>query len=441
MSLKKSLIFTVIVLLFSAILSSPALAAPSFPDVPEDSVDYGAIEYLKAKGVVSGYDDLTFRPDKTINRAEALKIVLLASGKSGESVKELPFDDVKTDDWFRGYVAKGFELGIVKGYDDGLFKPANNINVAESLKMILISFVMTLPASIDTVPYPDVEKDAWYAPYAEVCKSKQLIWPMGDGKLHAERDITRGEFAQIIYRLMYVRENSLEKFPMSLDWPTFTHSSDHYLIKSPFDWQVIDAGDQTVFWKRDTENGQVSFGRQYPDSATLIAAVDKNEQSMTFDDFLNGLPYFDTGITQRMTLNTYPFAVVTFPDLNRVDYYFELPNKTFLALYADTGDGDNSQYLMEEIRNMAGTVRHTESADGDDRDTLLSKVREKILVEGKGQEVLDLFEGIILIETDTIGIGTGPVDYYYDSEYEVTLKYERDSKTLLQIRDGRTTAF
>lgn len=421
--------------------AATAAAAASFPDVPENSVNFGAIEYLKSKNVISGYADNTFMPDKTINRAEALKIVLLASGKSVTTSGDLPFSDVIKNDWFYPFVSKGYELKIVKGYEDGSFKPGSNINLAESLKMILLSFEEPIPATVDTAPYPDVEKDSWYAPYAALCKSKQLSWPLSDGKLHAEREITRGEFAQIIYRLMYVREKQLEKFPMSTDWQSFTHPTDHFEIKMPFDWQVIQAGQQTVFWKQDTGNEQFSFGRSYPNSATVVIAINKNETAVSFDDFLNGLKYFTEGVTQKMTLNNYPFAVISFTGQNRFDYYFELPNKTFLAIYSDAGGGDNNQYLMEEIRNMVGSMRYTESASGTERDNLLAQVREKLLVKDGGQSALGLFKEIILIETDTIGIGTGPIDYYYSAEYEVTLKYERDSNTLLQIRDGRTTAF
>jgi hypothetical protein len=427
--------------LLATSFASQALAAASFPDVPENTVNFGAVEYLKDKGVISGYPDGTFMPDKTINRAEALKIVLLASGKTGEPSGTLPFKDVKTDDWFYPYVSKGYELQIVKGYEDGTFKPASNINLAESLKMILLSFGETLPATVDTAPYPDVGKDLWYAPYAALCKSKQLTWPFDDGNLHAEREITRGEFAQIIYRLMYIREKNLEKFPLSTDWPTYINSSDHYAVKSPFDWQVIQAGQQTVFWKQDTGDGQVSFGRIYPNSATVVAAIHKNEAAVTFDEFLNGLKYYTEGVTQKMTLNNYPFAVINFTGQNRFDYYFELPDKTFLALYTDVGGGANSQYLLEEIRNMVGSLRYTLEASQTDRDKLLAQVRAKILVKEAGQEALGLFKEIILIETDTIGIGTGPIDYYYSAEYDVTLKFERDSNTLLQIHDGRTTAF
>ena len=52
-----------------------------------------------------------------------------------------------------------------------------------------------------------------------------------------------------------------------------------------------------------------------------------------------------------------------------------------------------------------------------------------------------LFTDLKLFETDTIGIGTGPVDYYYSALYDTTLKYERSSDTLLAMKQGKTWAF
>lgn len=427
------------------ILAVPFMAqAASFQDVPENTVDFNAVEYLKAKGVVSGYSDGTFQPQKTINRAEALKIILLASGLSGESATEIDFPDVGTADWFYGYVRRGVEKDIVRGYDDGSFKPGNNINVAESLKIILLSFAMELPASVQNDPYPDVPKSLWYANYAEYARAKQIIWSQDNGNLDAGRDITRGEFARIIYRLMYIKEKNLESFPLSTDWPQYTHPTEHYSLKFPFDWQKLSAGEHTVFWKQDKENSQVSFARAFPNSATLVVSVDLNTDRLDLKTFVDKHNLSTTTITQYLTLNEYPFSVISYPDNSDiVDYFFELPNKTILIAYVDVGAGANRPQLLEEIRNVIGSVRYSENTTGvvTVTDEVLAKAREYILVQGQGLQALALFEDELIIETDTIGIGTGPVDYYYSAKYDVTLKYERTSATLLALSNGKNTAF
>ena len=62
-------------------------------------------------------------------------------------------------------------------------------------------------------------------------------------------------------------------------------------------------------------------------------------------------------------------------------------------------------------------------------------------VDGQGKTAISLFSDALMIETDTIGIGTGPVDYYYSAWADVTLKYERSYDILLDLEEGQTTAF
>lgn len=107
----------------------------SFNDVP-DSYDYSqAVNYLHGTGVVEGYSDGTFRPDNTINRAEFLKIIILSKGETPEGTGCFP--DVNGQ-WYDGYVCKAKESGLVEGYPDGNFKPERPINFVESGKIVSI---------------------------------------------------------------------------------------------------------------------------------------------------------------------------------------------------------------------------------------------------------------------------------------------------------------
>lgn len=443
--------------LFSAV--SPVVAqVADFPDVPVDTTHYGAVKYLKEKSVIGGYPDGTFKPGNDINRAEALKIVLLASGFTpGEQGTE-NFPDVNPEDWFSPYVAKGVSSNIVKGYDDGTFKPATNINVAESLKIILLAFGINAGDPPQSGPYPDVDSMSWYSTFASYAKTKQFIWTMDDGKLHAERNITRGEFVQIIYRLMYTKENNLEEFPISLDWPKYIDPFHDYTLKIPFGWEKINANDQLILWKQDKENNQLSWVRSYPNSATVVIAVDDNKNNLNLDQYLTTIEYDSSAVVQKLVLNTYPFASVNISAVGINDYYFELPNKSILVAYSQIGTGLNRDQLLEEIRHLVGSIRYEagvsntvatpsgssggEVAVASEKDVFLSEVRKKILEDGQSEEIINSFPGgLIVIDTDTIGIGTGPVDYYYSSNFDVSLKVDRNSDTLLALSDGRGSAF
>jgi len=440
----KKIVGSLVLVTLAIFAYSTAASAASFPDVPGDSENFAAVEYLKAKNIISGYPDNTFAPEKTINRAEALKIVILASGLSGVPEGSVPMQDVKDSDWFYDYVQTAYANKIINGYSDGTFKPGNNINVAESLKIIINSMDSGTKEAPLKNPYPDVEVTAWYSSFAQYAKTKQVIWPLDDGKLHAERDITRGEFAQIIYRLMYMKTNKLESFPLSTDWPLFTDNANGYSIKYPFSWNKITAGSQTVFWKKDAANEQLSWARVYPESATLVVAVDVNENRYSLDQYLSLIKYDDKAQIQKMTLNGYNFASVSLIDSGLADYYFELPNKSILVVYGQVGNGLSQPFLLEEIRYMIGSIRDAQvnaQPQVTDAEKFLSDVRKLVLVNGKGQAALDMFSDLLIIETDSIGIGTGPVDYYFSPTNNVTLKFERNSLTLLAINEEKTTAF
>ena len=122
--MKKFLIICIVFLSLNALpVYAQDTANITFPDVSTDHPNYTAIEYFRDNGVIEGYTDGTFRPDQEANRAEALKIILLSSNVEVEEVflGINVFPDVSGADWFYPYIKKAKEMEIVKGYDDGYF--------------------------------------------------------------------------------------------------------------------------------------------------------------------------------------------------------------------------------------------------------------------------------------------------------------------------------
>ena len=78
---------------------------------------------------------------------------------------------------------------------------------------------------------------------------------------------------------------------------------------------------------------------------------------------------------------------------------------------------------------------------GEDYSELLSEILSNVLVEDKGMAMITKLPDSLIIETDAIGVGTGPVDYYYSSKMDYTFKYERESDVILDSRKGKTSAF
>jgi hypothetical protein len=148
-----------------------------------------AIGYLKDKAVVQGYDDGTFRPDNTINRAEFMKIVIGAKYSQdyiGVSSAWNCFSDV-TDEWFAPYICIAKDEGVVSGYADGTFKPSQNISFVEAAKILAEVYGLDF-----------TKMDVWYEGYVKALQENNYI-PSTISSLN--KAITRAEMAELIWRI------------------------------------------------------------------------------------------------------------------------------------------------------------------------------------------------------------------------------------------------
>ena len=183
---------------------SKSLRAQIFSDVPVSHSSADAIKYLKEEGIVQGYPDGKFKPDETLNRAEAVKILLTGNNINVQN-GSTDFSDVKTTDWFSNYIATAVNKGIVKGYGDGQFKPGNKISRAEFLKVAILTAEFEVNENLATSPYRDVQGNAWFAPYFAFAKTYTLIGTKRGGYMVPSQPITRAEAAEVMFKLSEIR--------------------------------------------------------------------------------------------------------------------------------------------------------------------------------------------------------------------------------------------
>jgi hypothetical protein len=115
--------------------------AATFSDVSGTSAESAAIYRLSGLGVLDGYPDGTFGPEKTITRAEFAKIACVTAGlksvASGMGGTASPFSDVATDHWANGWINVAAAQGFVKGDPAGTFRPADQIKQAEAVTVLM----------------------------------------------------------------------------------------------------------------------------------------------------------------------------------------------------------------------------------------------------------------------------------------------------------------
>ena len=162
-----------ILLCLFVFLSKPVFAeSGAFTDTDhyawKDSIDY-----LEAQEVVQGYSDGTFKPDQSINRAEFLKIVIEGRGLApSDEYTDSCFPDVPEDEWFTEYICYAKELGFIGGYPDGTFKPEKSVNQAEALKIVLNVFDQALSPEREAIP--SAQSGAWYMTYLQTAKDSGM---------------------------------------------------------------------------------------------------------------------------------------------------------------------------------------------------------------------------------------------------------------------------
>lgn len=106
-----------------------------FSDIPENAWYRNYMNFAIGKGYISGYDDGTSRPDNMITRAEFASMLARCMDifpVDGED----RFGDIANFDWCRQQINALADMGIVSGYDGGMFLPDNLISRAETVAMI-----------------------------------------------------------------------------------------------------------------------------------------------------------------------------------------------------------------------------------------------------------------------------------------------------------------
>ncbi len=432
-------------MVLSFALGATTTLAASFSDVADTHPNFQAIEFLKQFNVVNGYADGTFRADNKVNRSEALKMILLAGGVQTTAQGEANFKDVQKGVWFYDFVQTAVTKKIVAGYDDGTFKPDKPVNLAEAMKMSFQAYnIASLPTNFEN-PYPDVSKDTWFAPYASFTASKNITQVSDDGFLHPEKEITRAELAEILYRFRYVANHSMQSVPINFQWKSYQDADLNFQTLSPTGWDLIINPRSVVMWKKDPAFTNVHYEWVYPNSANITFTTYENKEGFSKEDFFEQLKLsstyaYDSVETKTLKINNLSVLEIKKKNGHAATHIYEMPNKKFLVIFSDYGGGLYAPKLLQIIQEVINNVAYFEGSVTDAK-SAKAKIFANVLVKGKSKESLDLLKDEILIETDSVGVGTGPVDYYYSAYIGITIKIERNSSTILDTRDGETSAF
>ena len=153
------------------------------------------------KAYMFGYPDWTFLPNNNMTRAEvtAMFARLLKNYPSTNVKYNLPYSDVFEGDWY--YPAVGFmtENNIIKGYEDGTFRPNAPITRAE-FATIASKFDEILGG--DVKGFYDVPASHWALKYINSAYERGWVAGYEDGSFRPDRFITRAEVVTVTNKML-----------------------------------------------------------------------------------------------------------------------------------------------------------------------------------------------------------------------------------------------
>jgi len=178
--------------------------AAAFTDLAKAGWAQQSIEFLAARGIVSGFEDQTFKPAGAITRAQFLQMLigLLDTTSAGEGSN---FSDVKEGAWYSDAITNAQKLGIVNGKNDGSFGVHDVISREEMAVMmyravkavnVKLGNLTSVEAFADQAQIADFAKEA-----IQTMQQAGLVNGVGQGEFAPKGHATRAQAAVILERL------------------------------------------------------------------------------------------------------------------------------------------------------------------------------------------------------------------------------------------------
>lgn len=148
-------LFSLLLTIAMIMSMSSAVFAVDFTDVDNTHTNYEAIETLETLGIVNGYGDETYGPDRVLTRAELAAMLTRAMYTIHYNSTDV-FTDVPVNHWARSYIDTAQRNGLMVGNGNGTFTPDENLTYTQIARTILNALgygALDWPVGVNTVAY------------------------------------------------------------------------------------------------------------------------------------------------------------------------------------------------------------------------------------------------------------------------------------------------
>ena len=179
-----------VVLVLAMILGSFSMVfASNYSDVKDTDANSEAINVLSGLDVIGGYTDGTFKPEKTVTRAEMATMIVNALGIPVKGGAATQFSDVPASHWASGFISYAASVGFIAGYTDGTFQPEKTVSYNEAITMIVAALGYKADSLVGSYPGSFINK----ATSLGILDNMKTTGTIG---------ANRGDIAQMLYDAM-----------------------------------------------------------------------------------------------------------------------------------------------------------------------------------------------------------------------------------------------
>lgn len=324
-----------------SLLASPVQAAS---DLPSNHGFYDEMTYLIDKGVISGFEDGTVKPDKTVSRAEAAIMIGKLKGFNGTQ-SATKFKDVTKGQKASGFIAAAEKAGYISGYPDGTFKPNAPITRGDMAIILSRVFPMAMPGIEE---FKDVSPNMRaYDAIGEVV-SASIAAGYKDKTFKPNNATTRSQFSAFLARGLepkfqndthmahsYLKDKTktytYQDADGELSKETYVNSGDYFDESLGFMWLVDYAEDGEDYFYSEHESSEIYITGFPEDGYTLglFYPIEKGNMFETgdYDSPLNKI----TGVDMTVKTTYKTFTNVVEVTASNDPYYQELDHKYYMA--------------------------------------------------------------------------------------------------------------
>lgn len=198
--MKKSILFFLASMLL--VLMSSTVFAVNFSDLTSEHWAYEPIIEMANKGILRGYPDGTFLPNKSITRAEFAKILVLSLNLKDDTIKNNVFDDVDSSHWSFDYVR--IASNYLSGYTNGsriYFMPDEQaVREDMAVAIVMATNLQNKQYNLNTLDrFSDKDSiSESFRKYVAIAVENNLMRGNADGTFNPKGKLTRAEVSQLM---------------------------------------------------------------------------------------------------------------------------------------------------------------------------------------------------------------------------------------------------